>query len=339
MRPEPLALDSAMSTPESLHPTVTFTVFTPTWKRDHLIHRVFEALCAQTFRDFEWIVVEDGSTGQTRALVEEWSQVAEFPVRYFWQPNQGKHVAHNLALEHAQGRFFIVLDDDDACVPQALEYFYYYWNLIPFAQQRDFAGIGVHCVSEYGELSGDPYPEPIFDATYLEMKYGRKVTGEKWFAFCTDVLRAYPYPVFPGSSYYLVEDVVWTKIARKYKMRFVNSALRIYYQHQGHDQITRRLKREQINYRAIAPVKIVEKRQYLSDLTDYLPGNWKLFYLTGVHYTRFSFHQGIPLAGQWRDIGNSTGRALWLAGLPIGLALFGRDLLIMQKNRRSGWTG
>ena len=55
-----------------------FTVFTATYNRAHVLHRVYDSLRAQTFRDFEWLVVDDGSTDGTGALVEGWRAEADF---------------------------------------------------------------------------------------------------------------------------------------------------------------------------------------------------------------------------------------------------------------------
>src|SRR5437762_2817315 len=96
-----------------------FTVFTPTYNRAGTLPRVYESLKAQTFRDFEWIIVDDGSADSTQELVQSWIGDLDFPIRYFRQQNQGKHVAVNLGVKEARGEFFLNLDSDDACVPEA----------------------------------------------------------------------------------------------------------------------------------------------------------------------------------------------------------------------------
>ena len=67
-----------------------FTVFTPTFNRADTISRVYDSLTLQTFRDFEWLIVDDGSQDGTRALVENWQKNSTFPIHYFWQPNGHK---------------------------------------------------------------------------------------------------------------------------------------------------------------------------------------------------------------------------------------------------------
>ena len=103
-----------------------FTVFTPTYNRAHTLSRVYKSLADQTFKNFEWLIVDDGSTDGTKVLIEKWTEEASFPIRYFYQENQGKHIAHNLGVKKARGELFLSLDSDDTCVPEALERFNYH---------------------------------------------------------------------------------------------------------------------------------------------------------------------------------------------------------------------
>ncbi len=59
----------------------TFTVFTPTYNRAHLLYRTYNSLRKQTYRDFEWLIVDDGSTDGTETLIKQWSQEAEFSIK------------------------------------------------------------------------------------------------------------------------------------------------------------------------------------------------------------------------------------------------------------------
>ena len=84
-------------------PTYRFSVFTPTRDRAHTLHRVYESLRAQTFRDFEWLIIDNGSSDGTGDLVEGWQQVAAFPIRYVVQENAGVHGSWNRAVAEARG--------------------------------------------------------------------------------------------------------------------------------------------------------------------------------------------------------------------------------------------
>src|SRR2546426_9569929 len=99
----------------------TFTVFTASYNRRTTLPRVYESLAKQTFKDFEWVIVDDGSIDDTCELVETWSKESWFPIRYFYQENQGQQSAYNHGVAEAKRMFVLPLDSDDACVPHALE--------------------------------------------------------------------------------------------------------------------------------------------------------------------------------------------------------------------------
>lgn len=204
-----------------------FTIFTPTYNRRHTIHRVYDSLCAQTLRDFEWLVIDDGSTDGTSELIKGWSKSASFPIRYFWQNNSGKHIAHNLAVEQARGQFFAPLDSDDALLPDALEKLARHWNEIPVSDRALFAGVYGLCCDQRGQPVGTAFPESPFDGDLREVLYVQHVRGEKWCMFRTEILRQFPFPEIPNT--YIPEGVIWMEIAKTYKSRFVNETVRIYF--------------------------------------------------------------------------------------------------------------
>jgi glycosyltransferase involved in cell wall biosynthesis len=193
----------------------TFTVFTPTFNRAHTLGRVYESLRAQSYRDFEWVIVDDGSTDDTPALVASWQDEAELPIRYFRKPNQGKHTAFNQGVREAKGQLFLSLDSDDSCYPQALERFWHHWQSIPEDARPGFAALTALCEDENGNIVGQKYPKDVFDSDSSEIKHRYKVEGEKWGFIRTDILRQFPYPEPPGVTY-VPESVAWIPIAALY---------------------------------------------------------------------------------------------------------------------------
>src|SRR5260221_4826788 len=146
-----------------------FTVFTPTFNRCSTLNRAYETLRLQTFRDFEWLIVDDGSTDGTRELVEKWRAISEFPIRYIYQENQGKPTAFNHGVREAQGELFLTLDSDDACVPQALERFKYHWDGISLAEKDKFSAVTVLCKDQDGRLVGEKFPRDVLDSDSIEL--------------------------------------------------------------------------------------------------------------------------------------------------------------------------
>lgn len=205
----------------------TFTVFTPTYNRAHTLAHVYESLCAQTIRDFEWVVIDDGSSDNTGELIAAWAEQADFQIHYFKQDHAGKHIAHNLALQHARGRFFFPLDSDDGCVPNALERLLYYWNSIPAADQESFCGVGGLSVDQHGKLVGERFPTHPLDATMRERHYVYRVRGEKCLMIRTELGRRFLFPRIAGTNF-VPEGVVWLEIGKFYRVRWINEVIRIY---------------------------------------------------------------------------------------------------------------
>ena len=292
------------------------TVFTATYNRAHTLPRVFRSLQAQTFRDFEWVVVDDGSTDDTAALFADWVVQAGFPIRYFTQRNQGKHRAYNRAVKEAQGELFLDFDSDDACVPHALERFVHHWASIPDAERGRFSSIAALCVDDSGRVMGTAFREAVTDSQNLEARFRFRVQGEKWRIHRTAVLREYPFPDIAGS--HVPEGIIWDRISRRYKTRFVNEVLRIY--HTDQPSLTR------TGGLVTSPdLGRLEHLTNLNDNIDYLMGAPIELCRSGVHYTRFSLHAGCGVRRQFADLQSMRARVTCALALPIGWAVYLRD--------------
>ena len=97
------------------------TVFTPTYNRAYIIENLYKSLQRQTFKDFEWLVIDDGSTDNTEELFASWTNEISFPVRYIKQQNGGKHRAINRGVKEANGELFFIVDCDDYLREDAVE--------------------------------------------------------------------------------------------------------------------------------------------------------------------------------------------------------------------------
>ena len=270
----------------------TFTVFTPTFDRRHLLGRVYRSLCSQTFLDFEWLIVDDGSSDDTETLVREWVNEGRLAIHYVFQSNQGKHRAHNRAIEFARGRFFAVLDSDDALVPNALERLLHHWNAIPAARQDQYSGVTCLCSDETGGIVGRPFPEAVLDCRHFEADTVYGASGEKWGFHRTAILRQFPFPEIE-SERYCPEGLVWNRIARVFKMRHVNEPLRMYYRHDH--GIT------SVMDTALARSAGLARCYYREYLDLAIPFQYKVKKI--VNYIRFSLHANV--AG--REIINESG--------------------------------
>ncbi len=197
-----------------------FSILTPTYNRAHLLHHAFEGLCKQTLRDFEWIVMDDGSTDSTESVVAEFAKTSSFPIRYLHQKNSGKHVAMNRGIAIAEGYFIGVLDSDDWYRPEALENCWSLWQQIPLLERKRFVGITALTADPSGKLIGTAFPDDILDCDALDLRYKFRVLGDKKGFQRADVLRKFPFPENLGN--FVPEGIVWNRIALKYLTRHVN---------------------------------------------------------------------------------------------------------------------
>lgn len=296
---------------------LAITVFTATYNRAHTLARVYHSLQAQTLRSFEWLVVDDGSTDETGTLVAGWAAGADFPIRYFWQENQGKHRAYNRAVSEARGELFLDFDSDDACVPHALERFKHHWDSIPEADRTRFSSIAALCIDDHDRVMGTTFRDPVTDSHNLEARCHFRVAGEKWRIHRTAVLREYPFPDITGS--HVPEGILWDRIGRRYKTRFVNEVLRIY--HTDQPSLTRN------DGATVAPaIGRLEHMTNLNENLDYLKRVPVELYRSGVHYTRFSFHAGVGVRRQLVDVRMPGGKVVCALALPLGWIVYLRDM-------------
>lgn len=314
--------------------TPLFTVFTPTYNRAGTLGRTFESLCRQTRRDFEWLVIDDGSTDSTRNLVETWRQKADFSIRYVWQENAGKAAAWNLALKLARGEFFICLDSDDECVPEALESFNELWEGIPAADRGQFSGVTVLCLDQNGRPHGADLPRSPSDCSHLEVTFGLKHFQETWQCYRTDVIRRYPFELIPGYRNCISEGVVINRLSVSYIQRHVNRRLRIYHTDVRPD-VGEHLSCG-VNGRAglkHAPGLRVTHLSLLKYQMKWFPYAPVQYYKMAANYIRFSWMQGLSAWVQLAELGSMRARALWLAALPAGAALLLNDRRIERTER------
>lgn len=214
-----------------------FTVLTPTFNRAHTLGRAYRSLIQQHRRDFEWLVVDDGSTDDTAAMIKVWQAEAAFPIRYANQPNGHKKVALNHGFRLACGKFTVILDSDDALTPDALAIFAAAWNTIPQDEQHHFSGIRALCIDPEGEIVGDPFPADPFDASANELLYRHGIRGEKLSCDRTELLRRFPFP--EDVKGLVPEQVLWSQLSRNHLCRCVNAPVRIYYD--STDSLSRQL--------------------------------------------------------------------------------------------------
>lgn len=183
------------------------TVLTPTYNRAHTLERAFRSLAAQTDVRFEWLVVDDGSSDGTQALLQSLIPQACFGMRVVCQENGGKHVAINTGSGLAHGEWILILDSDDALLPDAI------------------AAINKEVGEDPGpDISGLCFRRIHFDGGLVGVNSVREsrlflhpteaseiFKGDLAYVFRRSSLQSHPFPVIPGEVFF-PELYVWNRI-------------------------------------------------------------------------------------------------------------------------------
>ena len=285
------------------------TVATPTYNRSHLLPRLYKSLCCQTCADFEWLVVDDGSTDDTGHLLESLINEGTICIRYIRKQNGGKHTAVNLAAQEARGELLFIADSDDWLPPTSIADVIEMYDTI----KGDDSFAGVCGLDEYahGHLVGSGLTKSVIDASSQDIREKWGVTGDLKEVFRTDLLREYPFPEIPGERF-CPEVLVWNRIGQKYKLRYFNKP--IYTVEYQTDGLTSAITRARMKSPVATMTTYSEWFRMAKSLTTKLH--------MAINYWRFAF------CAPFRNRVSISGWANLL--LPIGLIFYFKDKISVK---------
>ena len=175
------------------------TFFTPTYNRAHILHRCYESLCAQKSFNFNWLIIDDGSSDGTEDIVRKWiTEEDRFPIAYRYKENGGLHTAFNYAVEMADTELFVCFESDDVFTPDAMSIIEKTWGSV---LDSNCVGFITLCKDMNGNLIGSRFPEEM--RTVLYRDHRQIAPGDKQYVFRTEALKkVFPMPSFPGEKFF-----------------------------------------------------------------------------------------------------------------------------------------
>jgi glycosyltransferase involved in cell wall biosynthesis len=199
------------------------TVLTPTFNRGGSLNNLYQSLQKQTIKDFEWLLVDDGSTDDTKNIAEEMREKAEFPMRYIYKENGGKHTALNVGVKQITSELTFIVDSDDTLVPDAIETILQYHK--KYGKKKDLCGYSFLRRFPDGKINGKPFEPDEKVGTYIQCRINADDTqADKSEVFYTRCLKEFPFPEYRNEKF-LGEDLVWIRMAMKYQMVHINRAI------------------------------------------------------------------------------------------------------------------
>ena len=281
----------------------TLTVFTPAYNRAHTIGRTYESLCRQTCKDFEWLIIDDGSSDNTKELVEGWIKENKIPIRYIYQQNQGMHGAHNTAYANIQTELNTCIDSDDYMPDDAVEKIVTFWKE---KGSDKYAGILALDQKENGEIIGTKFPDGLMEST-LQDFYRNGGKGDKKLVYRTEIIKKYPpYPLFEGERYVSL-DYKYLLIDQDYKLLTLNEPLVIVdYQMDGSSYSM--FKQYWNNPKGFMFLRKVHMK---------LKPGFKTKFRSCIHYVSHAIR-----CKNWKFIQESPLPALTILAIPFGIMLY-----------------
>lgn len=203
------------------------TVLTPIYNRKATIKRALKSVEKQTYRNFEYILVDDGSTEDCDDIIEEFMARVSFPVMYIKKPNGGVHTARNVAWQNARGKYSIGLDSDDELLDNGLEIMINTWKKIE--DNSEYREVVALCIDQNGHQIGASFPSDINEKSWKEaVVLCDNTQGEHVACYRTEIMKENPWPEPEGITF-VTEDIVWKSLEKKYKSYFINDLVRIYH--------------------------------------------------------------------------------------------------------------
>lgn len=200
-------------------------ILTPTFNRGGVLQNLYKSLKDQTCKDFEWIIVDDGSSDNTQDIVKKWISENEISIRYLYKENGGKHTALNFAIEQIESELIFIVDSDDILTDDAVETILRYHRR--YEDETNLCGYAFLRAYPDGKINGKEFIPDEKVASYIDARINSDDTmADKAEVFKTACLKEFPFPEYPGERF-LGEDIVWVRMARKYMMVHINKAIYI----------------------------------------------------------------------------------------------------------------
>lgn len=283
----------------------TLTVFTPAYNRAHTIGRTYESLRSQSCKDFKWLIIDDGSSDNTRELVEAWKkQDNGFEIEYIYKENGGMHTAHNVAYEHIDTELNVCIDSDDCMAKEGVAKIISFWKKYGSEQYAGIIGLDADLD---GNIIGGEFRKNL-KATTLSGYYAKGGSGDKKLVYRTDVIKKYPpYPIFEGERYvglnykYLLCD-------QEYKLLVLNDVLcNVEYQPDGSSGTM--WKQYLNNPKGFA---------FLRKVYMQYPTSRKRLFMDCIHYVSSSL-----ITRNWKFVMESQRKIETVVAIPFGIILTG----------------
>jgi len=243
----------------------TLTVFTPTYNRKGTLYRLYKSLCAQTSKDFVWLIVDDGSQDDTGSLVSDWQGENLVDIEYVYQENAGKPMAHNKGVYLTKTPLFTCVDSDDYLVNKAVE------TIINTDLSEDgcIGALFYKGLEDGTEVTG--MSESVEYSTLYDAYHQHGLRGDTMLVYKSDIIKKHEFPHFEGERF-MPEAYLYDRLDGEGNLRICNKTLYICeYLEGGYTSNIRKINAQNpYGYRAYITQRIGCDRTFKDKAGDYI---------------------------------------------------------------------
>ena len=301
------------------------TIFTPIYNRANKLYRAYESLKQQTIKKideqyiFEWIIVDDGSTDNTKELVEKWQKESDFEIRYFYQSNKGKIHALRKGIDLSKCEWFLQLDSDDACKKETIEVFYNTINQFSNDELERCGGIGVLHQDQYGKPIGNDYPieKKLLYTLDIIFKWRYLGLGDTWALLKTQNLKkSFIIPEEAKHLKFIPETFFWDRITFELKpySYFINKRLGIVYRNED-DNISHNIRQK------YPEGFLFESKWFINNYPNIFFKSPNAYIKHLLKYIIYSRHLNFNISDSLNILDNLLVKILFVSIYPIGILL------------------
>lgn len=265
------------------------TVFTPTYNRSKTLSRLYQSLIGQTDKNFEWLIIDDGSTDNTEEVVRGFIAEGKLDINYVKRENWGLSQTINQGVDLAKGDIFFRIDSDDFATLDSIELINKNWHIV----EADEKLCGLVFLKESLVSSQSPY-SPFTDnfrTNFFDFRNIYKGKGDMAEVVRTDVLKKYKLPKF-GDEKFCPEGLMWNRIALDYDAVYIPKVIyRFEYIEDGFTQNVRRNLRR--NPKGIST--------FFSEIFDHKT-RFPYFLKNSISYWRYAFVNGNGFLANFKKV-------------------------------------
>lgn len=282
------------------------TILTPTMNRAYTLNRLYNSLKNQTNYNFEWLIIDDGSTDNTKEVVSNFIKENKFPITYIYQENGGKHRALNKGISIINSEMTFIVDSDDYLTDNAIERIEYYCD--KYKNNDEICSFSFLRGYPNGKINGDKYVKDEYIGNYIDDRINKHNRGDKAEVYVTKYLKEVPFIEIENEKF-LVESYVWIQLAIKYKTVYINETIYI------GDYLEDGLTKNMHKIRYYNPKGMIETCRIACNCD--LKINIKIKYM--IKYIAYSIIDKRKIWTQYKNINN---KMMYIITIPLGIIYY-----------------